>query len=240
MRTLHLIESARTGHVTSGAHSFLSISVHVAIVLAALFATTRPVVKGETVPDARVYFVPEKRPATVAPAAPATPEPAPAAPRRKTRPPAAAKTVATPTIAPTAIPPVDTPLGDPSTSAPADPPLTGGQGSAPLEAGAPGYSGAYVAGEVEFPAAALSRSGPAYPERALRQGLAGFVVARFIVNARGRVESDVTILDSTSDEFTSAVQSYLRRARYRPARVGGRAVRQLVEQRFVFELRPSY
>ena len=38
-----------------------------AFMVMALFATMRPVVKGETVPDARVYFVPEKQPVTVAP-----------------------------------------------------------------------------------------------------------------------------------------------------------------------------
>lgn len=234
MRTLHLIESAHTGHATSGAHSFLSISAHVAVVLAALFATTRPVVKGETVPDPRVYFVPEKRPATVAPAAP---EPKPAPPRRETPASAPAKTVAAPTLTPVAIPPVDVPLDDPSASAPAEPPQGGGLGTAPVDAGPTGHSGAYVVGEVEVPVAPLSKSGPEYPERALRQGLAGIVMARFIVDARGRVETDVTIIESTSDEFTSAVRSYLRRARYRPARVGGQTVRQLVEQRFVFELR---
>jgi TonB family protein len=106
-----------------------------------------------------------------------------------------------------------------------------------VDAGPTGYNGAYAVGEVEIPVAPLSKSGPAYPERARRQNLAGFVVARFIVDARGRVESEVTILDSTSDEFTSAVRSHLRGARYRPARVGGQPVRQLVEQRFVFELR---
>lgn len=234
MRTLHLIESAHTGRAATGVHSFLSISVHVAIVLAALFATMRPVVKGETVPDARVYFVPEQRPAAAAPAAP---QPKPAAPVRATPAPAPAKTVAAPATAPVAIPPVDVALADPSASAPAEPPQASGLGTAPVDAGPTGYNGAYVVGEVEIPAAPLSKSGPVYPERARRQNLAGLVVARFIVDARGRVESDVTILDSTSDEFTSAVRSYLRGARYRPARFGGQPVRQLVEQRFVFELR---
>src|SRR5688572_21815552 len=70
MRTLHLIESAHEGHATTGMHSFLSISVHVAVMVAALYATTRPVVEREPVPDTRVYFTPQ-RPATVAPSAPA-------------------------------------------------------------------------------------------------------------------------------------------------------------------------
>ncbi|MBA3580524.1 MAG: energy transducer TonB [Gemmatimonadaceae bacterium] len=59
-----------------------------------------------------------------------------------------------------------------------------------------------------------------------------------VVGANGRVERDIVILDSTSPDFTSAVETFLRRARFSPARVGGRPVRQMVEQRFVFELRP--
>ena len=237
MRTLHLIESAHTGHATTGAHSFLSISVHVAVVLAALFATTRPVVERAPAPDTRVYFVPEQRPATVAPAAPAAPQPKPVPPKREAPAREPSKAVALPTIPPVGIPPVDARLVDPSPGPPAEPLDSGIQGTVPADAGPAGRGGAYVVGEVEVAAAPLSNAGPDYPERAIRQGLSGFVTARFIVDARGRVESDVKILESTSAEFTTAVRSYLRRARYRPARVGGRTVRQLVEQRFVFELR---
>lgn len=234
MRTLHLIESAHTGRATTGAHSFLSISVHVAVVLAALFATMQPAVRSAPAPDTRVYFVPEQRPATVAPAAPQA-KPAPA--KRDAPAPTPPKAVSAPAITPVSIPPVDVPLADPSPSAPAEPLEHGIQGTVPVVAGPSGRGGAYEVGEVEIPAAPLSQAGPEYPERAIRQGITGIVAARFIVDARGRVESDVTILESTNEEFTSAVRSYLRRARYRPARVGGRTVRQLVEQRFVFELR---
>ncbi|MCR4340668.1 MAG: TonB family protein [Gemmatimonadaceae bacterium] len=231
---MHLIESAHTGHATAGVHSFLSISVHAAVVLAALYATMQPVVEREPVPDPRVYFVPEQRPATVVPS---TPQAKPVAPKRVAPAAALAKAVAAPTIAPVSIPAVDVPLADPSAAAPAEPSASASAGTASGDAGQSARSGPYVVGEVEIPAAALSKSGPEYPERAIRLALSGAVRARFIVDARGRVESNVVILESTSDEFTSAVRSYLRRARYRPARVGGRPVRQLVEQRFVFELR---
>lgn len=235
MRTLHLIESAHTGHTATGAHSFLSITVHVAIVLAALFATMQPVTRAAPVPDTRVYFVPEQRPATVTPAAPRQTKPAP--PKREAPARAPSKAVAPSATTPVSIPPVDVPLPDPSPSVPVEVFGNGVDATVPAVSGPAGRGGAYEAGEVEIPAAPISQAGPEYPERAIRQNISGIVAARFIVDARGRVESDVTILESTSDEFTSAVRSYLRRARYRPARVGGRAVRQLVEQRFVFELR---
>ena len=232
MRTLHLIESAHDGHATTGMHSFLSISVHVAIMVAALYATTRPIVEREPVPDTRVYFTPQ-RPATVVPSAPAA--------KPVTRKPAASvaeqpKTAPAPSVAPAAVPAVDVPLADPSVSAPAEP-VSGSDVGGLAEAAPGGRAGPYAAGEVEIPAAPLSKSGPEYPERAIRLALSGAVNARFIVGADGRVEQEIVILDSSSPDFTAAVRAFLRRARYRPARVGGLAVRQLVEQRFVFELR---
>lgn len=233
MRTLHLIESAHAGHATTGMHSFLSISVHVAVVLTALYATTGPAVERAPTPDTRVYFIPEPRPVTLAPSAPAlraaTPKPSVSAP-------APSKAAAAPVYAPVNLPPVDVPLPGPAVSA-AEPVNGGSEGGDAADPGQVGRGGPYEVGEVEVPAAPLSKSGPDYPERAIRLALSGAVTARFIVDANGRVETDVIILSSTSPDFTSAVRSFLRRARYRPARVGDLPVRQLVEQRFVFELR---
>lgn len=234
MRTLRLIESAHAGHTTTGTGSLLSISVHAAIVLTALYATTRPVADQEPAPDTRVYFIPEPRPVAVAPTAPA---PRAATPRRSVSAPDPAKTAPAPGFAPVNLPPVDLPLPGPIVSGPVEPVNGGsedGDAAGPRQAG---RSGPYEIGEVELPAAPLSKSGPDYPERALQLALSGAVTARFIVDAKGRVENDVIILSSTSPDFTSAVRSFLRRARFRPARVGGQPVRQLVEQRFVFELR---
>lgn len=232
MRTLHLIESAHDGHATTGMHSFLSISAHAAIMVAALYATTRPAVEREPVPDTRVYFTPQ-RPATVVPSAPAA--------RPVTRKPAAdvvaqPKAAPAPSTAPAVLPATEAPLADPSVSAPAEPVPGSDAGVAGDAMPGPRY-GPYEAGEVEVPAAPLSKAGPEYPEWAIRNGMSGAVTARFVVDANGRVESDILILDSTSPEFTAAVRNFLRRTRYRAARVGGRPVRQLVEQRFVFALR---
>lgn len=233
MRTLHLIESAHAGHTTTGMHSFLSISVHVAIVLTALYATTRPAAERQSTPDTRVYFTPEPRPAAVTPSVPAT-KAAPAKPAAPAKVPKQAPPA--PVAAPIGLPPADLPLSAPPVSVPA-PPDGGSDGVAAAAPGQVGRNGTYEAGEVEIAAAPLSKSGPDYPERAIRLALSGAVLARFIVGANGRVEDDVLILSSTSPDFTSAVRTFLRRARYRPARVGGDPVRQLVEQRFVFELR---
>lgn len=232
MRTMHLIESAQTGHGGRGMHSFLSFSAHVAMVVAALYATARQPATPETAPDPRVYFVPEPRPAQPARSAPAirtTPKAATPAPRRQ-------KAVAHVAAPPVAIPSPDVPLADPSAPVAAEPAPSSGNVAAVPDPGHTGRSGSYAVDEVEVPAAALSKSGPDYPERAIRNAVSGSVMAQFIVGANGRVERDIVILDSTSPDFTSAVETFLRRTRYRPARVGGRPVRQMVEQRFVFTL----
>ncbi|HUR91826.1 MAG TPA: TonB family protein [Gemmatimonadaceae bacterium] len=233
MRTMHLIESGHTGHTTTGLHSFFSITLHVALVLAALWATTRTAVERGEVPDPRVYFVPEARPVSPAPVA----RQAPAQRAEPSKPAAQAQQkIAAPAAEPSVIPATQVPLADPSAAVAAEPAATNGDPAAPAEAGSGVRSGPYEVGEVEVPAAPLSKAGPEYPEWAIRNAVSGTVTARFIVDANGRVESDITILDSTSPEFTSAVRNFLRRARYRAARVGGRPVRQLVEQRFVFAL----
>ena len=234
MRTMHLIESEHTSHTTTGLHSFFSVTLHAAMVVAALWATTRTAVEREAAPDPRVYFVPEARPVSAAPVA----RQAPAPRAQPTKPTAQVQQKAAATAAtPTSIPAVDLALADPSVAPAAEPVAPSGEPTLAGEVIVGARSGPYEVGEVEVPAAPLSKAGPEYPESAIRNGLSGEVTARFIVDAGGRVESEIVILDSTSPEFTSTVRTFLRRARYRAARVGGRPVRQLVEQRFVFALR---
>jgi len=79
---------------------------------------------------------------------------------------------------------------------------------------------------------------PEYP-RALRSaGVEGDVLVRFIVDTLGRVEPrSVEIREYTHTRFADAVREWLRRTRYDAATIGGRPVRQLVEQRVGFTLR---
>jgi TonB family protein len=78
---------------------------------------------------------------------------------------------------------------------------------------------------------------PRYPD-ALRAGLVeGEVLAQFVVGVDGRADtSTVKILKSTHKLFTDAVVAALPRFRFLPARVGGKAVKQLVQMPFRFNL----
>jgi TonB family protein len=99
--------------------------------------------------------------------------------------------------------------------------------------------GIYTAPMVEK--AVVPRPGnaaPLYPAALRSAQIEGAVTARFVVDTTGRAEpSSITIIETTHAAFAEAVRRSLLHARYLPATVGGRPVRQLVEQRFEFSLR---
>ena len=78
---------------------------------------------------------------------------------------------------------------------------------------------------------------PRYPLTLERAGIEGDVVAQFVVDTVGRVEPwSVNVLDATHGEFARTVRERIPGLRFLPARARGRVVRQLVEQRFHFEV----
>ncbi|MGH7711850.1 MAG: TonB family protein [Gemmatimonadaceae bacterium] len=78
---------------------------------------------------------------------------------------------------------------------------------------------------------------PRYPSALERAGVAGDVVAQFVVDTTGRVErGSIAIRHASHADFARAVQERLLALRFVPARAQGRVVRQLVEQRFTFEV----
>jgi TonB family protein len=78
---------------------------------------------------------------------------------------------------------------------------------------------------------------PTYPADMRAAKREGEVLARFVVNGDGTVDpSTLQIVRSTDEAFTAAVRDAMHLLRFSPARVGGRAVRQLVEQPFTFAL----
>jgi len=76
-----------------------------------------------------------------------------------------------------------------------------------------------------------------YPDMLRSANVEGEVLAQFTVDTTGRVQrGSVTILKSSHDLFTAAVKQALTSARYYPAEIGGRKVKQLVQQPFNFTL----
>lgn len=76
-----------------------------------------------------------------------------------------------------------------------------------------------------------------YPDMLRSAAVEGEVLAQFEVDTTGRVDMKTfKVLKSSHDLFTNAVKQALQRARYYPAEIGGRKVRQLVQQPFTFSL----
>ena len=83
----------------------------------------------------------------------------------------------------------------------------------------------------------LRNPAPDYPAELRQQGVRGFVRARFMVTADGKVKPDtIVILQATNKRFERAVEEVLPRLEFMPAEVQGRKVEQLTEQLFSFGL----
>lgn len=92
--------------------------------------------------------------------------------------------------------------------------------------------------QVEKPVQALpGGSQPRYPDILRQAGVEGEVLAQFIVDTTGRAEmNSYKVLKTTHELFGNAVKQALPGMRFIPAEVGGRKVRQLVQQPFSFAI----
>lgn len=78
---------------------------------------------------------------------------------------------------------------------------------------------------------------PAYPPSMLARRQDGYVRAEWVVDEQGVADTTtLRIVESTHPEFAKAVRDALPFMRFRPARIGERTVRQLVQQPFYFRV----
>lgn len=78
---------------------------------------------------------------------------------------------------------------------------------------------------------------PLYPDSLWRAHVAGHVLAQFVVDANGAVETaTISIVASTHPDFAAAVRAVVATAQFEPAMAGGHPVRQLVQLPFNFSL----
>jgi protein TonB len=146
----------------------------------------------------------------------------------------------------TVVPPVTIPTSLPSIEAmhplPASSDFGGGGALGSLVVDRPGLGspvgGVFTPDLVDKAAAARpGNPPPVYPAALRAAQIEGTVLARFIVDSVGRAESaSIEFPEATHAQFAEAVRQSLLESRYLPAMVNGRAVRQLVEQRFAFTL----
>ena len=82
--------------------------------------------------------------------------------------------------------------------------------------------------------------GPVYPAHLLAKGVQGGVVAQFVVDTTGRPDiSSFHVMVPSDSAFVDAVRDALLHMKFRPAKLAGRPVRQLVEQNFLFRIQKS-
>lgn len=82
---------------------------------------------------------------------------------------------------------------------------------------------------------------PAYPASLKARGIEGAAVVRFVVDTTGRADpASFQIIETNHPLFAASVRDALPGMKFRPASIGPRKVRQLVEQPFIFRIiRPS-
>ena len=86
-------------------------------------------------------------------------------------------------------------------------------------------------------APAPGNRGPNYPDMLRSANVEGEVLVQFVVDTTGKVENgSIKILKSSHDLFTNSVRQALNSMRFYPAEIGGRKVKQLVQQPFNFTL----
>jgi TonB family protein len=82
-----------------------------------------------------------------------------------------------------------------------------------------------------------SSAAPVYPPELEARRTEGQVVAAYVVDTAGRVDTTtIQVLGSDHPRFSESVRTALAEARFRPAKRGGHTVRQLVQQRFRFRI----
>ncbi|MEO7218286.1 MAG: energy transducer TonB [Gemmatimonadaceae bacterium] len=231
-----LIESKRKKKRSPGTTAF-SIAFHAGLIGLAVWATANAAIKNEKPKAEKIEFVQVKKDEPPPPKKEAPPPPAKAI----AAPPLAKgfQTVKAPPIVPVKIPDIDLSKAATNVADFTGKGVVGGVGAGVVGATATTNDNqTYFSYQVEKPAATRSGSPtPQYPETLRSAGIEGEVDAEFVVDTTGRAEpGSLKITKATNDLFKAAVVSALPRMRFYPAEVGGRKVKQLVQQPFTFTI----
>jgi TonB family protein len=105
------------------------------------------------------------------------------------------------------------------------------------EAGIPGAAPLH-ASAVDEPVSVIRQLAPAYPPSLAYARIPGRVELEYVVDTTGLAEpSSLRVLTSTHPGFEAAGRASVTASRFRPAKLNGRLVRQLVRQTLTFRVR---
>lgn len=90
---------------------------------------------------------------------------------------------------------------------------------------------------VDGDANVIKQASPRYPRRASVRGIEGFVIVEFTVDVDGNVVSPVVIEEKPSNTFNRSALSAIKKFKYKPKVVNGKAVAvNKMQKRFSFKL----
>jgi len=222
-------EKRRGGTVTS-------VVVHSVLVGLAVYATANAAIKNEKPRQEKIDFVETSKdqpPPKEEPPPPPPPDVVVAPP-----PPKGFQVLTAPVEIPDVIPDIDlskkvTDEADFSGKGVAGGVAKGKEGGAVVQSDQP-----YFEFQVEKPVVPAPGSiSPRYPDMLRQAGVEGEVLAQFVVDTTGKAEpGSLKILKSSHDMFVQSVKNALPQMKFIPAEVGGRKVKQLVQQPFTFSI----
>jgi len=220
-----------------GGGTVTSVVVHSILVGLAIYATANAAIRNEKPKQEKIDFVEtpkdEPPPPKEEPPPPPPPDVVVAPP-----PPKGFQVLTAPVEIPDVIPDIDlskkvTDEADFSGKGVAGGVAKGKEGGAVVQSDQP-----YFEFQVEKPVVPAPGSiSPRYPDMLRQAGVEGEVLAQFVVDTTGKAEpGSLKILKSSHDMFVQSVKNALPQMRFIAAEVGGRKVKQLVQQPFTFSI----
>lgn len=234
----NLIESKKQKQRSLGSTLFSGL-VHVALIMGAVYATAHATQEAEKPKQEKIDFVEVKKdeppPPKDEPPPPPPPDVTVAPP-----PPKGFQVLTAPVDIPDVLPDIDltkkvTDEADFSGKGVAGGVAKGVEGGKAVPVA---ENQTYFEFQVEKPVVqAPGSTGPRYPDILRSAGVEGEVLAQFVVDTTGKAErGSLKILKTTHELFAQAVQNALPNMKFIPAEVGGRRVKQLVQQPFTFQI----
>ena len=230
----NLLESQPKKQRSPGATAF-SVVFHSLLIGAAVYATANAAIENEKPKQEEVKFV--ETPKEPPPPEPEKPPPPPdvvAAPP----PPKGFQVLTAPVKIPDVIPDIDLSKKVTDENDFTGKGVAGGTSKGVVGGTAPVTDQPYFEFQVEKPVVpAGAQPQPNYPDMLRSGNVEGEVLAQFVVDTTGRAEAgSLKILKSSHDLFIQSVRNALPQMRFIPAEVGGRKVKQLVQQPFTFSI----
>lgn len=228
-----LIESRAKKQRLAGG-TLASVVLHTVLIAGALYATARAGIKDDRTKAEKIQFVEMKK------EPPPKPKEAPPPPKEvvvKPPPPKGFQVLRAPLRIDIKIPEIDLSKAVTNESDFSGKGVQGGVGSGVVGGTGPVTTDqTFFEFQVEKPASMLDDSPkPRYPGVLESSGIAGEVQAQFVVGENGRADiNSFKVLKSSNDLFTQAVRNVLPRMHFSPALIGGKPVKQLVQQSFQF------